>query len=126
MIAAHCLSRQVFDLVGIHVDVDFVVHCDGEGLIAASKTAYVFHLHIFGAQAGKATQEFGAEFAGTVEMATHVVAKARLCDDMICHLNGSCELRAELLRRFSSLRPEDVQVKDVAVLDAAIRPSPSQ
>src|SRR5258708_37562212 len=43
-------------------------------------------------------------------------AEIRLCDDMICHLNGSCELRAELLRRFSGLRPEDVQVKDVSCL----------
>ncbi|HWY09440.1 MAG TPA: NADH-ubiquinone oxidoreductase-F iron-sulfur binding region domain-containing protein, partial [Candidatus Acidoferrales bacterium] len=33
-----------------------------------------------------------------------------------CHLNGSCELRAELLRRFSGLRPEEVQVKDVSCL----------
>jgi len=43
-------------------------------------------------------------------------AEVRLCDDMSCHLNGSCELRAELLRRFSGLRPEDVQVKDVSCL----------
>ncbi len=43
-------------------------------------------------------------------------AEIRLCDDMSCHLNGSCELRAELLRRFSGLRPEDVQVKDVSCL----------
>ena len=43
-------------------------------------------------------------------------AEVRLCDDMSCHLNGSCELRAELLRRFSGLRPEEVQVKDVSCL----------
>ena len=43
-------------------------------------------------------------------------AEIRLCDDMSCHLNGSCELRAELLRRFSGLRPEDVQMKDVSCL----------
>jgi len=43
-------------------------------------------------------------------------AEVRLCDDMSCHLNGSCELRADLLRRFSGLRPEDVQVKDVSCL----------
>jgi NADH:ubiquinone oxidoreductase subunit F (NADH-binding)/NADH:ubiquinone oxidoreductase subunit E len=43
-------------------------------------------------------------------------AEVRLCDDMSCHLNGSCELRADLMRRFSGLRPEDVQVKDVSCL----------
>jgi NADH:ubiquinone oxidoreductase subunit F (NADH-binding)/NADH:ubiquinone oxidoreductase subunit E len=43
-------------------------------------------------------------------------AEVRLCDDMSCHLNGSCDLRAELLRRFSGMRPEDVQVKDVSCL----------
>jgi NADH:ubiquinone oxidoreductase subunit F (NADH-binding)/NADH:ubiquinone oxidoreductase subunit E len=43
-------------------------------------------------------------------------AEIRLCDDMSCHLNGACELRAELLRRFSGLRPEDVQLKDVSCL----------
>jgi NADH:ubiquinone oxidoreductase subunit F (NADH-binding) len=43
-------------------------------------------------------------------------AEVRLCDDMSCHLNSSCELRAELLRRFSGISPEDVQVKDVSCL----------
>lgn len=43
-------------------------------------------------------------------------AEIRLCDDMSCHLNGACELRAELVRRFSGLRPEDVQLKDVSCL----------
>jgi NADH:ubiquinone oxidoreductase subunit F (NADH-binding)/NADH:ubiquinone oxidoreductase subunit E len=43
-------------------------------------------------------------------------AEIRLCDDMSCHLNGSCELRAELLRRFSGQPPEDVQLKDVSCL----------
>lgn len=43
-------------------------------------------------------------------------AEVRLCDDMSCHLNGSCELRAELLHRFSGLRPDDVQLKDVSCL----------
>jgi NADH:ubiquinone oxidoreductase subunit F (NADH-binding)/NADH:ubiquinone oxidoreductase subunit E len=43
-------------------------------------------------------------------------AEVRICDDMSCHLNGSCELRAELLRRFGGLRPEDVQMKDVSCL----------
>ena len=43
-------------------------------------------------------------------------AEVRICDDMSCHLNGSCELRAELLRRFAVLPPTDVQLKDVSCL----------
>ena len=43
-------------------------------------------------------------------------AEVRICDDMSCHLNGACELRAELLRRFAGMRPEDVQMKDVSCL----------
>jgi NADH:ubiquinone oxidoreductase subunit F (NADH-binding)/NADH:ubiquinone oxidoreductase subunit E len=43
-------------------------------------------------------------------------AEVRICDDMSCHLNGSCELRAELRRRFAGMRPEDVQMKDVSCL----------
>ena len=76
MIVAHRLPGQVFDLVGIHMHMDFVVHCNGEGLIAASEAAYVFELHIFRAQAGKTAQEFRAKFTGAVQMATHVVAEA--------------------------------------------------
>jgi len=43
-------------------------------------------------------------------------AEVLICDDMSCHLNGSCELRAELLRRFAGLPPGDVQLKDVSCL----------
>jgi NADH:ubiquinone oxidoreductase subunit F (NADH-binding) len=35
---------------------------------------------------------------------------------MSCRLNGACELRAELSRRFAGARPEDVQIKDVSCL----------
>lgn len=42
--------------------------------------------------------------------------EVRVCADMSCHLNGACELRAELLRRFAGARPEDVQIKDVSCL----------
>ncbi len=43
-------------------------------------------------------------------------AEIRVCADMSCRLNGACELRAELLRRFAGARPEDVQIKDVSCL----------
>src|SRR5258706_5598200 len=43
-------------------------------------------------------------------------AEIRVCADMSCHLNGACELRADLERRFANSRPEDVQVRDVSCL----------
>ncbi len=43
-------------------------------------------------------------------------AEIRVCADMSCHLNGACELRADLESRFSNSRPEDVQIRDVSCL----------
>jgi formate dehydrogenase/NADH-quinone oxidoreductase subunit F len=43
-------------------------------------------------------------------------AEVRVCADMSCHLNGACELRAELERRLSGSRKEDVQIRDVSCL----------
>jgi NADH:ubiquinone oxidoreductase subunit F (NADH-binding)/NADH:ubiquinone oxidoreductase subunit E len=43
-------------------------------------------------------------------------AEILVCADMSCRLNGACELRAELARRFGGTRPEDVQIKDVSCL----------
>jgi NADH:ubiquinone oxidoreductase subunit F (NADH-binding) len=43
-------------------------------------------------------------------------AEVHVCADMSCRLNGACELRAELSRRFSDARPGDVQIKDVSCL----------
>ena len=43
-------------------------------------------------------------------------AEIRVCADMSCHLNGACELRAELERRFANSRPDDVQIRDVSCL----------
>ena len=43
-------------------------------------------------------------------------AEVRVCADMSCHLNGACELRADLERRFANSRPEDVQIRDVSCL----------
>jgi len=43
-------------------------------------------------------------------------AEVHVCADMSCRLNGACELRAELARRFAGARPEDVQIKDVSCL----------
>jgi formate dehydrogenase beta subunit len=43
-------------------------------------------------------------------------AEIHVCADMSCHLNGACELRAELARRFAGWRAEDVQIRDVSCL----------
>jgi len=43
-------------------------------------------------------------------------AEIRVCADMSCHLNGACELRVDLERRFANSRPEDVQIRDVSCL----------
>jgi NADH:ubiquinone oxidoreductase subunit F (NADH-binding) len=43
-------------------------------------------------------------------------AQIHVCADMSCHLNGACELRAELVRRFTGARAEDVQIKDASCL----------
>jgi NADH:ubiquinone oxidoreductase subunit F (NADH-binding)/NADH:ubiquinone oxidoreductase subunit E len=43
-------------------------------------------------------------------------AEIRVCADMSCHLNGACELRADLERRFANTRPDDAQIRDVSCL----------
>jgi formate dehydrogenase beta subunit len=43
-------------------------------------------------------------------------AEVLVCADMSCRLNGACELRAELVRRFAGARPEEAQIKDVSCL----------
>jgi len=43
-------------------------------------------------------------------------ADVRVCADMSCHLNGACELRADLERRFAAARPAEVQIREVSCL----------
>jgi NADH:ubiquinone oxidoreductase subunit F (NADH-binding)/NADH:ubiquinone oxidoreductase subunit E len=43
-------------------------------------------------------------------------ADVRVCADMSCHLNGACELRAELEQRFAKSGPADVLIRDVSCL----------
>jgi NADH:ubiquinone oxidoreductase subunit F (NADH-binding)/NADH:ubiquinone oxidoreductase subunit E len=43
-------------------------------------------------------------------------AEIRVCADMSCHLNGACELRADLEQRFANARSEDAQIRDVSCL----------
>jgi len=43
-------------------------------------------------------------------------ADVRVCADMSCHLNGACEMRADLERRFAAARPAEVQIREVSCL----------
>jgi NADH:ubiquinone oxidoreductase subunit F (NADH-binding)/NADH:ubiquinone oxidoreductase subunit E len=43
-------------------------------------------------------------------------AEILVCADMSCHLNGACELRAELQTRFAAARPVEIQIRDVSCL----------
>jgi formate dehydrogenase beta subunit len=57
-----------------------------------------------------------ASFYPHFHLAPPPKAEIRVCADMSCHLNGACELRAELESRLSNARPEDVQIRDVSCL----------
>jgi formate dehydrogenase beta subunit len=57
-----------------------------------------------------------ASFYPHFHLASPAAAEIHVCADMSCRLNGACELRAELLRRFANARPQDVQLKDVSCL----------
>jgi NADH:ubiquinone oxidoreductase subunit F (NADH-binding)/NADH:ubiquinone oxidoreductase subunit E len=57
-----------------------------------------------------------ASFYPHFHLALPPKADIRVCADMGCHLNGACELRADLERRFAKHRPEDVLIRDVSCL----------
>lgn len=57
-----------------------------------------------------------ASFYPHFHLAPPARAEVRVCADMSCRLNAAGELRADLLRRFSSSRPEEIQIKEVSCL----------
>jgi NADH:ubiquinone oxidoreductase subunit F (NADH-binding)/NADH:ubiquinone oxidoreductase subunit E len=57
-----------------------------------------------------------ASFYPHFHLAQPPKAAVLVCADMSCHLNGACELRAELVQRFASAAPADVQIRDVSCL----------
>jgi len=57
-----------------------------------------------------------ASFYPHFHLAPPARAEVRVCADMSCHLNGACELRADLERRFSSTKRGDVEIRDVSCL----------
>ena len=57
-----------------------------------------------------------ASFYPHFHLAPPARADVRVCADMSCHLNGACELRAELEQRFAKSSAEDVTIRDVSCL----------
>jgi NADH:ubiquinone oxidoreductase subunit F (NADH-binding)/NADH:ubiquinone oxidoreductase subunit E len=57
-----------------------------------------------------------ASFYPHFHLAPPARAEVRVCADMSCHLNGACELRAELERRFVNARHGEVEIRDVSCL----------
>ena len=57
-----------------------------------------------------------ASFYPHFHLAPPARAEVRVCADMSCHLNGACELRAELERRFVNTRQGEVEIRDVSCL----------
>jgi formate dehydrogenase beta subunit len=43
-------------------------------------------------------------------------AEVRVCADMSCHLNGACDLRADIERRFANAGRGEVEIRDVSCL----------
>ncbi len=57
-----------------------------------------------------------ASFYPHFHLAMPPKAEVRVCADMSCHLNGAADLRADLERRFTGARADDVQIRDVSCL----------
>jgi formate dehydrogenase/NADH-quinone oxidoreductase subunit F len=57
-----------------------------------------------------------ASFYPHFHLAPPAQAEVRVCADMSCHLNGACELRAEIEGRFANTRRNDVEIRDVSCL----------
>jgi len=57
-----------------------------------------------------------ASFYPHFHLAAPARAEVRVCADMSCHLNGACELRADIERRFANARRSEVEIRDVSCL----------
>ncbi|HKW36125.1 MAG TPA: NAD(P)H-dependent oxidoreductase subunit E [Candidatus Acidoferrum sp.] len=91
------------DLRAIQLRYGFLPKAELEGLSQRTQTP-LYQIHSV------------ASFYPHFHLAPPAKAEIRVCADMSCHLNGACELRAELERRFAGSRPEDVQIRDVSCL----------
>jgi NADH:ubiquinone oxidoreductase subunit F (NADH-binding)/NADH:ubiquinone oxidoreductase subunit E len=97
------------DLRAIQLRYGFLPKAELEGLSQRTQTP-LYQIHGV------------ASFYPHFHLAPPAKAEIRVCADMSCHLNGACELRAELERRFAGSRAEDVQIRDVSCLGRCDHP----
>src|SRR5882724_8151969 len=98
------LGAVIFDdLLAIQQRYGFLPKAELEGLSQRTQTP-LYQIHSV------------ASFYPHFHLVPPPKAEIRVCADMSCHLNGACELRADLERRFANSGPEDVQVRDVSCL----------
>jgi len=110
--AALCVRRDdvIFDdLRAIQLRYGFLPKAELEGLSQRTQTP-LYQIHSV------------ASFYPHFHLAPPAKAEIRVCADMSCHLNGACELRAELERRFAGSGLEEVQIRDVSCLGRCDRP----
>jgi NADH:ubiquinone oxidoreductase subunit F (NADH-binding)/NADH:ubiquinone oxidoreductase subunit E len=91
------------DLRAIQLRYGFLPKAELEGLSQRTQTP-LYQIHSV------------ASFYPHFHLAPPPKAEIRVCADMSCHLNGACELRADLERRFANAHAEDVQIRDVSCL----------
>jgi NADH:ubiquinone oxidoreductase subunit F (NADH-binding)/NADH:ubiquinone oxidoreductase subunit E len=91
------------DLRAIQLRYGFLPKAELEGLSQRTQTP-LYQIHSV------------ASFYPHFHLVPPAKAEIRVCADMSCHLNGACELRADLERRFANSRLDDVQIRDVSCL----------
>jgi formate dehydrogenase beta subunit len=97
------------DLRAIQLRYGFLPKAELEGLSQRTQTP-LYQIHSV------------ASFYPHFHLVPPAKAEIRVCADMSCHLNGACELRADLERRFANARPDDVQIRDVSCLGRCDHP----
>jgi len=106
MPGAFCARRGAVifdDLRAIQLRYGFLPKAELEGLSQRNQTP-LYQIHSV------------ASFYPHFHLAPPPKAEIRVCADMSCHLNGACELRADLERRFANSPADDVQIRDVSCL----------
>src|SRR6266851_3146463 len=84
------------DLRAIQLRYGFLPKAELEGLSQRTQTP-LYQIHSV------------ASFYPHFDLVPPPKAEIRVCADMSCHLNGACELRAGLERRFVNSRPDDIR-----------------
>jgi formate dehydrogenase beta subunit len=91
------------DLRAIQLRYGFLPKAELEGLSQRTQTP-LYQIHSV------------ASFYPHFHLAPPAKAEIRVCADMSCRLNGACELRADLERRFAGSPAEDLQIRNVSCL----------